>query len=397
MYSLNDITNNCRTIETPGNGQRNQKISTCEIPVVKVEISEPFCNTVRHQTISLPQESIYDVRSLGEINTEEDVLKIQISNVHGATSDKNNDKKGNQVKNSSKQQMRSTFHIGIQDKSPLAERFPGKQLFTSIQAKTYPLETEVQSPVNQSNNLSGKPLSEAEPQKELPFQINSAESEIVAPYNLIHQPDVSRQYPSPAYQNVTMSAYQVDTRGTLLSYQNGTPEIVSSHQISSNMAAPSAHMTTHASVPLYHMEKTPTSQIGNSTNVAPTSVHLNSQATVPLHHMEETSLSQTGDREKNASSKADYHAGMSKYYGDFSFHDLQQGMPFWKSEIYDMVPNLQRSAHSCSCCCHGRNESPRHPDLDPKSERPSVIMVPVSWNSSDSGKSHLPLKVKYFR
>lgn len=407
MFSLNDITNGCATTETPETGQHNQKISTFEMPVFKMEISEPSSNTARcQQTISLSQESIYDVRSLRETNvTEDDVLKIQITNVQGASSDKNIEnpngipfnQKENQVNNISNRQMQSTFHI--QGKSPLPERVPRRQLSKIIPEKKFLLETEARSSVNQSNVHSGKPLSEAGLQKYLPLQINSDESNLVPSRHLRDLPDIrqmSSQFPSAEYPtNRAMSDYQVDTPGTLSTYQNGTADSVSSPRVSTNMAVQSVHMTSHATVPLYHIqEKTPTSQ--NSTNMAPPLVYLNSHVTVPLHHLEGKPLSQTGDGENSASFKANNHAGMSKYYGDYSIQDLQRGMSFWQTEIRDVVPDVQSNESSCNCCCHGQTESPRLSDFDPKNQRPSVIMVPVSWSSSDSGTSHLPLKVKYF-
>lgn len=407
MFSLNGITNGCVSTETPENRQHSQKISTFEMPVFKMEIPEPSSNTARCQhTISLPQESLYDVRSLREINlTEDEVLKIQITNVQGASSDKIIDdpnvmpvkQKENQVNNRSNRQMQATFHIGNQGKTPLPERVPRRQLSKIIPEKKFLLEAETRSSVKQSSVHSDKPLSEAGLQKYLPSQINSDESNLVPSRHLSDLPDirqVSSQFPLAEYQtNHAMSEYHADTQGTL--YQNGTPDSVSSPQVSTNMAAQSVHMTSHATVPLYHIqEKTPTSQ--NSTDMAPPLVYLNSHITVPLHHLEEKPLSQTGEGKNSASFKANYHAGMSKYYGDYSIQDLQRGMPFWQTEIRDVVPDVQRSEGSCQCCCHGQTESPRLLDFDPKSQRPSVIMVPVSWSSSDSGTSHLPLQVKYF-
>ena len=374
MYSLNDITNGCVKQEMPENN------GTCEMPIVKVEISEAPCNTVGHQTISLTQESIYEVPSLGEISTQEDVLNIQISNVQGAASDHKankdelmtvNQRIVNHVDKPSNQEMQSRFEVGTQEKVPLTERLPGGQLSKHMitQEKRHPVETDVRSPVNQSEILNGEPLTEtAKQKKELPFQLNSHER--VPSYHLNHQPEISQmsnQY--PAYQtntNGTIPAYQVDTQGSLSAYQNGVSESVSSHQISTNMAPPSVYTSSHATVPLHHMADTPTSQSGNG--------------------------------EKNTNYQATYHPGMSTYYGDYSFHDYQQGMPFWQTEAHHMTPtHPERSAaHSCNCCCHGQNDTSHHPAFGTKNQRPSVIMVPVSWSSSDSGTSHLPLKVKYF-
>lgn len=419
MYSLNDITGGCTKITTPVNKtNNNQTISISETSVVRVEISEPLCNTVRHQTISLPRESIYEVRSRGKINTEEDVLSIQISNVQGATSDQNVDKnkmplnkRENHKEKLTNQQMQSAFHVATQREIPLVKRFPGGQLMNANQIakhvdksgeirsrfevdpqtkfpytecfpgrrlskdmitekKRYQVDSDVRCPVNQSSTLNREPLTETtEIRKKLAPQLNSHEPEMLSSYHLSPQPPVisqsSNHHPSSAYQmttNGTISAYHVNTPEALYTHQNGSPEIVSSHQFS-------------ASVP-------------------PPSFHMSSNGTVPLYHMDETTTAQAQDGEKNASYQANYHPGMSKYYDNNSFNDFQQGMPFWQTEAHNMVPNHHMTA--CSCSCYGQNESHQYAAFNPKNQRPSVIMVPVSWSSGDSGISHLPLKVKNF-
>lgn len=397
MYSLNDITNGCpikiETTVSSCNGQSNGIISINGMPVLKAEKSETPCNTVDHHTISLPQESIYEVA----LNPDEDVLSIQISNVQGATSDHNAVKDeliavshvqlenhaakdevltvnqiANHVEKLGNEEVQSRFEVDPQTKIPLAERFPGGQQSKNmiIPEQRYPVETEVQSPVNQSNIHNGEPLpNAAEQQKELPFQLNSHEPEIVPSYHLNHQPDVSQmnnQYPSSAYQmstNGTISAYQVDTQGTLSSYQNGSPEIVSSYQISTNMALPSVYTST----PLYHMA-----------------------------NQGEMLASQPGNFETNTSYQLNHHTEIPAYYGGYNSYNPQQTKQFSQTETHGMIPNQQRSAHNCNCCCHAQNESSHYPVFGVEAPRPSVIMVPVNRLNTSSGTSHVPFKVKYF-
>ena len=296
MYSLNDITNGCPIkIETtlPScNGQSSEINSAGGMPFhVKTETSETSCNTVHHHPIPLPHESIYEV----PLNTEDDVLRIQISNVQGATSVQNAVKVDlttfnpdqlqnyavkdkllnvNQIVNHAdklnNQEIQSRFEVENQKKIPfVAESFPGGQLSKNITVpeKMYPVETEMQSPVNHSSIPNEEPLTKTgEQQKELPSQFNFHEPEIVPSYHLSDQPDISQmspQYPSVGYQtNCTVSASQGDTQGTLSSYQNGSAEIVSSYQISTNMTLPSVYTST----PLHHMAtqgEMPSSQPGN--------------------------------------------------------------------------------------------------------------------------------------
>ena len=371
MYSLNDITIDCVKIEIPENGHGNEIISKCEMPVVKVELSQSSSNTVNHQTISLPRESIYDVPSLEEVNSQEDVLKIQISNVQGALSDQKADSEAmtvyqieNHVDGLTSQGMRHspTFDFVNQENIPLADGFPDEQLPSHVisQENGYAAESEVQ--VNKSPIYNGETLNKIEKkEKEFPFQLNSRKR--VHSYQQNHPFDtLDERNLNLAYQISDKSACQLGTQGSLSPYQNGTTESVPSHQMDINMVPSSSPLSSHATVPLYHMEETPTSQ--------------------------------TGGWEKNKGYQINFYNGMPTYYGDYSFHDFKKGIPFWPPESRDLVPSNQKKAHNCNCCCHAQNDASRYPALDLKNQRPSVIMVPVNWSSSDSGISHLPLKVK---
>ena len=372
MYSLNDLLK----MEAPASsytGQSNEMISIRRIPVVRAETS---CSTISHQAILLPQESIYEVPSLGEINTQEDVLNIQISDVQGAASDHKankhermtvNQRIENHVDKLRNLVMQSTLQFGTQEKVPLTERLPGGQLSKHMitQEKRHPVETDVRSPVNQSGILDGEPLSEtAKQRKELSFQLNSHER--VPSYHLSHQPEVSQmsnQYPSPACQmNVgSMSAYQVNTQGPLSSDQNGASESVSSYQISTNLAPPSVY----TSWPISYMgtqEEMPSSQLGNF--------------------------------EKNTLHQANYHTEMSTYHGGYNSRCSQQTMPFSQTETHDLTSNHQRNSHTCNCSCRAHTSDYSASGLE--TQRPSVIMVPVNRLNTGSFVSHVPFKVKYF-
>lgn len=394
MYSLNDITNGCpikvETTLSSCNGQSSEINSTGGMPVLKTETSETSCNTVDHHTISLPQESIYEVA----LNTEDDVLKIQISNVQGATSDQNAVKVDlttfnpdqlenhavkdklftvNQMANHTdklgSQELQSRFEAEHQTKIPfVAESFPGGQLSKSITVpeKMYQVDTEMHSTVNHSSIPNEEPLTKTEEQqKELPFQFNSHEPEIVPSYHLSDQPGISQmspQYPSAAYQtNSTMSASQGDTQGTLSSYQNGSAEIVSSYQISSNMTLPSVYTST------------------------------------PLHHMA-TQGEMPGSQPKNFGINASVfqmnnHTEIPVYYAGYNSHKSQLTKLF--SQSLGVIPNQQKSAQCCNCCCHAQNESSHYPAFGLEAPRPSVIMVPVNRINTSPSASHIPFKVKY--
>lgn len=391
MYSLNDITNGCpikvESVQSSCNGHSSEVISINGISVVKTEKLSSPCNTVSQETILLPQEIVYEVPSLGEINTEEDVLNIQISNVQGATSDQNVVKNepvvsnygqmknsavederlafnqtASQVDKSSDQKTQPRFEVDPNTKSPLAESIPDGQLSKNMisQEERYPVETEVRASVNQSSILNGDPLTEtAGKERGMSFPLNSHEPEILPSNHLSHTPSISQisnQYPSSAYQistNGTLSPYQVDTEGTLSTYQNGTPEIVSTQQMSTNI--PSVYMTT----PLYHMA---------------------THGDMPGSQLE-----------ANMYYQMNHHNEMSAYHGGYNSHSPQLTKPL----SHGMMSNKQRGTLSCNCCCHAQNESSHFPAFGLEAPRPSVIMVPVNRPTAASALSHVPYKVMY--
>lgn len=377
MYSLKDITNGCVKIEIPENPHCKEIISACEMPVVKVEISESACSTVNHQTISLPQDSIYEVPATEEVDIREDVLNIQISNVQGALPDQIADKNAMPVYQTENHVDKPNGHAevhspaiddGNQEDLPPDEGVQNGKLSNSVASrektspnmspKMSPMESEERSPGHDSPVYNGEASAEtAHQDKEVSFQSGSPER--ASSYRTSHRSDTlpgKSQYMT--YQlgsNGTKAAYLFTTPGKLSPYQNGTSE-----------SSPSNHA------------------------LEPISTPLSSSATVPLYHMEETPTSQNGYWKKNENYQISYYNGMPMYYGDYSLLDLQQGIPFWPTESRDLVSNNQKRTQNCNCCCHAQNDFTRYPDL--KSQRPSVIMVPVNWNSSNSGISHLPLK-----
>ena len=391
MYSLNDITNGCpikvESAQSSCNGHNSEVISINGMPVVKTERFGSPCNTVSQETISLPQEIVYEVPSLGEMNTEEDVLTIQISNVQGATSDQNVVKNEpvtsnyGQIKNStvederlafnrtaspmdkpSDQNMQPRFEVDPNTKSPQAENVPDEQMSKNMmsQEERYPVETEVRASVNQSSILNGDPLTETAGQERgMPFSLNSHEPEILPSNHLSHPPSVSQitnQHPSSTYQittNGTLSPYQADTQGTLSAYQNGTPEIVSTHQMTTNI--PSVYMTT------------------------------------PLYHMATHGVMPGSQLEANMYYQMNHHNDISAYHGGYNSHSPHLTKPL----SHGMISNQQRGTHSCNCCCHAQNESSHYPAFGLEAPRPSVIMVPVNRPTAASALSHVPFKVTY--
>ena len=423
MFSLNDTTATGTKIKTPENKtNNNQTISISETSVVRVEISEPLFNTVHHQTISLPRESIYQVRSHGKITSEEDVLNIQISNVRGATADQaknkvlfnqnenHTDKLSNQrmqpafhaatqreiplVKRSfggklmnfnqiakhvdKSGEKRSKFEVDLQTKSSYTECFPGRLLSKDMttEKKRYQVDPYMPCPGNQSSILNGEPLAESTGiRKKLATKLNSHEPDIWSSYHHLSPQPSAMSQPSNPHQK--SSAYQMSTNDTISAYHGDTTKALYTHPQHGGTESVSSHQVSDIRPPPYF--------------------HMSSNGTVPLYHMDETTTAQAQDGEMNASYQASYYPEMSKYFDNNIFNAFQQRMPFWPTENHNMVPNHQMTACSCSCSCNGRRESHHYENpITMKNQRPSVIMVPVSWSSCDSGISHLPLKVKNF-
>lgn len=354
MYSLNDMPIGCVKIEIPENGHCNQIISTCEMPVVKVEISEAQSNTISHQTISMSRESIQEIPLLRDVNTQEDILNIQISNVQGAMCDQiveNNVMPVYQIENpvdglTSQGEQSPTFDFVNQDKVSAVGHFheekPPDHLISHENGFT--TEVDIPSQVNNSPVYDRETLNKIEKEeKEIPIQQ--------------HNPSERAHCYQQNHHTSSNSAHQLDSQGSF--YKNGTSEKSTSNQM--------------------------------DTNGSPSSASLKS--TVPLYHFEEVTTPQTGDWAKDKNNEIKYYNGMPMYPRGYSFQEFQQRIPVWPTESRDLVPNNQK-ARNCNCCCHGQNiPSRQYPAADLKNPRPSVIMVPVGWSSNDPGMSHLPLEV----
>ncbi|PFX28144.1 uncharacterized protein LOC111326649 [Stylophora pistillata] len=353
MYSLNDLPIGCVKIEIPENGHCNEVISTCDMPLVKVEISESSSNTVSHQTISMSRESIQELPLLRDAQTHEDVLNIQISNVQGAMSDQIVEKNVvpvYQIENSvdgltSQRAQSPTFDFVNQDKILAVGHFPEKQLPNHLisHEKGFTAKGNVPSQVNKSPIYGRETLNEIEKEeKEIPIQFNSKESAHCYQQN---------------HQTSGNSAHQLDSQGSI--HKNRTPENSASYRMDTNRSPLSASL----------------------------------KSTVPLYHLEERTNPQTGDWEKHKNNEINYYNGMPMYPRGFDFQEFQQGIPAWSTESRELIPNNQKT-RSCNCSCHAQNiPSRQYPAVDSKNVRPSVIMVPVGWSNNDPGMSHLPLEV----
>lgn len=409
MYSLNDITGGSKKLKVPENKtNNNQTISISETSFVRVEISEPMCSTVRHQTISLPRESIYEVQSCGKITTDEDVLNIQISNVQGAdqTADQATNKvllpKENHTDKLRNQEILPALHVATQREIPLVKHFPGgkrmnfnqiakygdisrereyfadrrplsKDMITENKRYQDRVDPNVPCSANQSSILNGEPLTDtAGIRNKLLPKLNFHEPEISSSFYL------SPQAPATSQQSNhhKSSDYQMSTNGTVSACHDNTTKALYTHPQHSGTASVSSHQVSGSTPHPYF--------------------YMSSNSTVPLYHMDETTTAQAQDGETNTSYQANYRTEMPKYFDNNTFNAYHQGMPYWSTENHNMASNNQMTACSCSCSCYGKSGSRLCDAINPKNQRPSVIMVPVSWSSGDSGISHLPLKVKIF-
>ena len=373
MYSLNDITNGCAKVELPEeisthSGLKNQTVFTSEIPVVKEEKKDMPCSAVGDQIISLSHESGCQGPSLEEINSQSDVLNIQIIRVQGTASNENgsNDETtGNQSENHmnelstsdrSDHEMESNFYYDNQDKIQIGEEYRDEQLCkrTFTEKNMHPLETELKLPENQSSSYSSFPLRDAAGrEKNLPHELYSHQR--VSSAELSHLPSsessqaslasfkMSSQYPLP---------HQNQQEGEFDASQSG-----SSYRIGTKMVAP-ADMTSNSTVPLYHLAV---------------------QGALAASQMGENTLYRAMDYQPQI---------MSLFHKSPKVQQLDQN--------YDVGPDGRSSSSRCHCCCHSPSQSESFcfpASFGAVTQRPSVIMVPVTWSNSASGISHVPLKV----
>ena len=375
------MANGCVKIEPPDetayNGLSNQMVFTSELHAVKEEKKDTTCNAIGQKPMYLTQESSeYQLPSLEEISRQSDVFNIQITNIQGTLPGQNgfNDEISTSdqlkshvneppIRDESNQEMQSSFDYGTQGKIKIAEQYRDGQLLQHMvtQENLYPEETEVRSPINQSSfHESDSSRNTAEQEKtKMSQQLHFHQR--VSPSGLSHHPyaescqtslsgfQTTNRYAFPdSYQQYRMiSAYHCGT-------QNG-----SSSRIGTEMVA-SSNAMSHSTVPLHHLavqDGLTTSQMGEKVRYQ----------TMP------------------------YHPEI-RFLSGHNSHESLQTQQFHQSHD----AGQHRSPSSCHCCCHppSENESCYSAVLGVETQRPSVIMVPVSWNNSTSRISHVPWKVR---
>ena len=375
MYSLNDITNDCVKVElpeeiSPHSGLSNQMVFTSEIPSVKEEKNDTPCSSVGHQIISLPQEPGYQGPSPEQINSQSDVLNIQIIRVEGTASNQNgsNDETaGNQSENhlnelptsdGSDHERESNFDYDNQEKIEMGEEYRDEQLYkrTFTEENIHPIGTEVKLAENQSSSY-GRFASRDEVERER----NLSYQRRLSPGGLSHQPYAERSQTS-------LSSFKMSTRYPL-PHENQQEREMPAYQFDD------------------HQNNGPSYRIG-TTMVAPADVNSNSR--VPLYHISvqgALAASQIGDNAR-LYQNMDYQPQITNPF--HKSHTAQQ-----LDQNYDVGPDGRGSSSRCHCCCHSASQSESFcfPTSGVVTQRPSVIMIPVNWSNSTSGISHVPLKV----
>ena len=292
-----------------------------------------------HQKLSpLPPKSGYTESSRGEISDQTDLMNIQISNIQGASSFQNGFKNG-------------TIKTGDQFQNWLNKLPASVELQSRFDYRTH--ENMPMAQEHRNGQLAKQTIS----QKELYLEGTELRSPI----------DQSSFHPLPIYQ--------MSTNGTMPSYQFHT-------QIDSSEIGSSCRGQLDANV------------------VAPPNI--SSQTTVPLHHIdtqEKITASQKGDIQKDTRYQApNYQPEISFLYGGHNSYESHNVPNFNEKEIYVAGPSRDRKAshQCCQCFCHSPMQKKPYyvPSVNLENQRPSVIMVPVSWSNIASGTSHMPLKVR---
>lgn len=313
------------------NGPRKQMVFTSKIPTVKEESPETPCSGIGHQTVLLAQKAGYQGASLEEMDNQSDVLNIQITNVQGTPS----------VQNGSEREVTGNQLENVVSEPPT--RHGGNEEmqsnFEDVTQEKLPMEEEYHGEQQMITQENMYPVE---------TEVQSKDQEKEMPGKLSHRPytespqvsassfQMNDQYHSP-------DGYKLDAR--MSAYQFG-----SSHQMSSN-----------STVPLYHIAV-----------------------------QDELSTSLMGD---NARYQAASYQPEIRYHAGHSSHESLKAQRFHQNQ--DVGPHRSSSTSSCNCCCHSPSQSESFflPTFGAETQRPSVIMVPVSWSSTASGFSHVPLKV----
>ena len=167
----------------------------------------------------------------------------------------------------------------------------------------------------------------------------------------------------PVYQmgnDKAMRANQFDT-------QNGTHETASSYQTGISKV-PSSNEILNENIPLYH--------VGTVKEMAASQARLiEGEPRYQVRNYQPEVSESLGGQVVNS--------GESLRFNQGQINDA--GLNYTMNAIYKC----------CKCGCHSSAQSNPYYGLPPglESQRPSVIMVPVNWNSIASGTSHMPLKV----
>ena len=366
MYSFSEIRSASIKIEPPDdeptcNGQSSQTLFAKGRPSIKEEKSSASCSTaVGQQAVSLvSKEAGYQVPSLGEISSETNVLSIQITDVQGTPCNKNglkDDGRINQIEvhvnglpkdQGNNEDMQPSFEFNRMEKVRIVEEHADvEQLSRMTSQDNWYQEQDVQgTPMNISNSQAGFSLPEARNQGE----------EI--PSTLSHHP------------------YRKTTKTSLSGFQMNNHHAVTSK------------VQHNGTLPGYNYD--------NSNDTNGTKMAL--IETVPLHHV---SVQNPVTPSHMAQDNLRYQP--IDHQSTVSYHDVQSPEDALRTPRYlqncDAGTRQPMSANSgCNCCCHSPSQggdSFFFPPFVAETQRPSVIMVPISWDNSASGISHVPLTVR---
>ena len=378
-----------RTSTRIGGTSSEMVVFTSEIPVtVKQEETETSCNMSGQESTNLPiTPTGYAEHSFVEVRALDDVLSIQISNVQGSLPFQNGSdeeipflgkQKENQMDKSlfSDKQLKSNFRYSNHGNtvSEVQELYRDVEFAkdTATQKETYSKENELRSPISQTRFYNGIQLADiAEKEKEIYCHSRSSNEEVSGAENhpaggsttVFSAFQANNESLFPVYQmgnDKAMRANQFDT-------QNGTQETASSYQTGISKL-PSSNEILNENVPLYH--------VGTVKEMAASQTRL----------IEGEPRYQVRNYQPEVSESL---GGQVVNSGEF--------LRFNQRQINDAGLNYNMNAiyKCCKCGCHSSAQSNPYYGLPPglESQRPSVIMVPVNWNSIASGTSHMPLKV----
>ncbi|XP_068726892.1 uncharacterized protein [Montipora capricornis] len=365
MYSFSEIRSASIKIEPADdeptcNGQSSQTLFAKGRPSIKEEKSSASCSTaVGQQAVSLvSKEAGYQAPSLGEISSETDVLSIQITDVQGTPCNKNglkDDGRINQIEvhvnglpkdQGNNEDMQPSFEFNTMEKVRIVEDYADvEQLSRMTSQDNWYQEQDVQgTPMNISNSQAGFSLPEARNQGE------------EMPSTLSHHP------------------YRKTTKTSLSGFQMNNHHAVTSK------------VQHNGTLPGYNYD--------NSNDTNGTKMAL--IETVPLHHVSvQDPVTPSHMAQDNLRYQLIDHQSKVSYHGFQSPEDALRTPRYLQN--CDAGTRQPMSANSgCNCCCHSPSQggdSFFFPPFVAETQRPSVIMVPISWDNSASGISHVPLTV----